>query len=177
MNLLKLWILSEPTVMSSEPTRGNVYCCNTELHCTQCNNCNQTMSVGLLKCRTYQETTTVLSRQAFTTMSPTTNNPQTVDGECQYLANTTVTFHVFFLLLRQLQQWSPISVSHVTVSANTYTEQIQHVISKLSGTVNTVLGATVGVLLVLLLVTVVALVNTCVALRMKNKQRYVWYAP
>ncbi len=42
---------------------------------------------------------------------------------------------------------------------------------------NTVLGATVGVLLVLLLVTVVALVNTCVALRLKNKQRYVEYAP
>ena len=76
--------------MSFEPTRGDMYCCNTEL---QCNNCNHTMSVGLLKCHTYQET-----------MSPTTNNPQTVDGECQYSANPTVTFHVFFLLLRQLLQ-------------------------------------------------------------------------
>ena len=62
------------------------------------------MSVALLKCRTYQETTTILSSQPFTTMSPTTNNPQTVDGECQYSANPTVTFHVLFLLLRQLQQ-------------------------------------------------------------------------
>ena len=96
-----------------------MYCCNIELHCTQCNNCHLTMSVALLKCRTYQETTTILSSQPFTTMSPTTNNPQT-------------------------------------------------------GTVKTVLGATVGVLLVLLLlVTSVALVNTCVALRRKNKQRYI----
>ena len=90
-------IITEPTVMSFELTRGDVYCCNNELNCTQC---NQTMSIGLLDCRTYQETT---SRQVFTTtMSPTTNNPQTVDGECQYSANPTVTFHVFFLLLRQL---------------------------------------------------------------------------
>ncbi len=169
--------------MSSKLTGGDVYCCNNELHCNQCNNCNQTMSVGLIKCRTCQATTTILSRQAFTTtMSPTTNNPQTVDGECQYSANPTVTFHVFFLLLCQLLQWSPISFRHVTVSANTYTEQIHlyransTVISKLSGTVNTVLGVTVGVLLALLLVTTVALVNTCVALRLKNKQRYVWHA-
>ncbi len=41
-----------------------------------------------------------------------------------------------------------------------------------AGTVNTVLGAIVGTLLVLLLVTAVALVNTCVALKMKNKERY-----
>ncbi len=95
-------IITEPTVMSFELTRGDVYCCNNELHCTQC---NQTMSIGLLDCRTYQETTTVLSRQVFTTtMSPATNNPQTVDGECQYSANPTVTFHVLFLLLRQLLQ-------------------------------------------------------------------------
>ncbi len=101
-NFTNVLLLSEPTVMSSELTRGDVYCCNNELHCTQCNNCNQTMSVGL-KYRTYQETTTVVSRQYFTTiMSPTTNNPQTVDGECQYSANPTVTFHVLFLLLRQL---------------------------------------------------------------------------
>ncbi len=161
MNLLKLWILSEPTVMSSEQTRGDVYCCNNELHCTRC---NQTMSVELLKCRTYQETTTVLSKQAFTTtMLPTTNNPQTVDGECQYSANPTVTFHVFFLLLyasynNDLQfpsdMWRWVLIPIII-------EQIQLVISKLSDTVNTVLGATVGVLLVLLLVTVVALVNTC----------------
>ncbi len=55
------------------------------------------MSVALLKCRTYQETTTVLSSQSFTTMSPTTNNPHTVDGECQYSANPTVTFHVYIV--------------------------------------------------------------------------------
>ncbi len=38
--------------------------------------------------------------------------------------------------------------------------------------VNTVLGATVGALLVLLLVTAVVLVNTCVALRMKQHLLY-----
>ncbi|XP_064397187.1 neurotrypsin-like isoform X2 [Halichondria panicea] len=81
----------ESTVMSFEPTKGDVYCCNNELHCTQC---NQIMSAGL-KCRTHKST---------------------------------------------------------------------------NSTVITVWGATVGVLLVLLLVTVVALVNTCVALRRKNKQ-------
>ncbi len=50
-------LLSEPTctVMSFEPTRGDVYCCNTELHCTQC---NQTMSVGL-NCSQYSTTTMI----------------------------------------------------------------------------------------------------------------------
>ncbi len=66
--------------MSFEPTRGDVYCCNNELHCTQCNNCNQTMSVGL-KCRTRQE---MLCPQCPTIMSPNTmisNSPQRCDSE------------------------------------------------------------------------------------------------
>ncbi len=108
------YMYTEPG-MNFELTRGDMYCCNTEL---QCNNCNQTMSSGL-KCGT--QTTEMLN------------------SECQYLLYSK--------------------------SLILYTQ--------LSGTVNTVLGATVGVLLVLLLVTVVALVNTCVALRLKNKQRYI----
>ncbi|XP_064397168.1 neurotrypsin-like isoform X2 [Halichondria panicea] len=75
----RLGFSGEPTVKSFEPTGGDVYCCNTELHCTQCNNCNQTMSVALLKCRTYQETTDseMFSSQYSTTMPPTTMIPIT----------------------------------------------------------------------------------------------------
>ncbi len=69
-----LVILSEPTVMSSELTR-DVYCCNTELNCTQCNDCNQTIGVGL-KCRTHQETT---GRTASTAETTTAQN-QSGDG-------------------------------------------------------------------------------------------------
>ncbi len=164
-------MLPEPSLMSFELTRGDVYCCNNELHCTQCNNCNQTMSVGLLKCRTYQET---LSRQSFTTMSPTTNNPQTVDGECQYSVNPTVISCIFptttpatTMISSFIQTCDGEPIQSKSMQLSLY--------ATLSGTVITVLGATVGVLLVLLLVTVVALVNTCVALRLKNKQRYVWH--
>ncbi len=78
-NFANVLLLSEPTVMSFELTRENVYCCNNELHCTQCNNCNQTMSVGLLKCHTHQETTDseMFSSQYSTTMPPTTMIPIT----------------------------------------------------------------------------------------------------
>ncbi len=51
-------------MMRFELTRGDVYCCNTELNCTQCNDSNPTVS---LKCCTYQQKIT----EVFSSQCPT----------------------------------------------------------------------------------------------------------
>ena len=70
-----------------------MYCCNNELHCNQCNNCNQIMSVALLKCHTHQETTDseMFSSQYSTTMPPTTMIPITPPSSVTTSSTTETT--------------------------------------------------------------------------------------
>ena len=70
-------IITEPTVMSFELTRGDVYCCNNELNCTHC---NLTVSVGL-SC----------SSQYSTTMPPTTMMPVTPPSSVTTISTTETT--------------------------------------------------------------------------------------
>ncbi len=87
-----LKLLSEPTVMNFEPTGKDVYCCNNELHCTQC---NQTMSVGL-NCSSRYSTTTMIpvtppsSVTTASTTETTTAQQEQITGDGGSLAAVIV---------------------------------------------------------------------------------------